>query len=85
MIQLQMQAKGLSPDDSFLEAESFFDYYESNGWKVGKNPMKSYAHSINNWIRNKEKFTNEKQSPKDRRSNLANILNQRGHINSHEE
>ncbi len=24
------------------EAEGFFNYYESNGWKVGKNPMKDW-------------------------------------------
>ena len=32
------------------ESESFFNYYESNGWKVGKNPMKSWKHAVTNWI-----------------------------------
>jgi hypothetical protein len=31
------------------EAEKFFNYYESNGWKVGKNPMKSWTSASANW------------------------------------
>lgn len=29
----------------------FFDYYESNGWKVGKNPMKDWRAAVRNWSR----------------------------------
>ncbi len=32
-----------------VEAEKFFNYYESNGWKVGKNPMKSLEGAIAGW------------------------------------
>jgi len=35
-----------------IEAEKFFNYYESNGWKVGKNPMKNWKAAANNWITN---------------------------------
>lgn len=31
------------------EAEKFFQYYEANGWKVGKNPMRSVAHALGGW------------------------------------
>jgi hypothetical protein len=31
------------------EAVKFFNYYESNGWRVGRNPMKSWHHAIQNW------------------------------------
>jgi hypothetical protein len=34
------------------EAERFFNYYESNGWKVGKNPMRSLPHAVGNWKKN---------------------------------
>jgi hypothetical protein len=34
------------------EVAKFQDYYESNGWRVGKNPMKSWQSSMNNWKRN---------------------------------
>lgn len=33
-----------------LEAKKFISYYESNGWKVGKNPMKSWKSAVVNWI-----------------------------------
>jgi hypothetical protein len=33
------------------EAEKAFDFYESNGWKVGRNPMKSWEASLRNWKR----------------------------------
>ncbi len=31
--------------------EKFFDYYQSNGWKVGKNPMKDWKAAIRTWER----------------------------------
>jgi len=34
------------------EAEKFFNYYESNGWRVGKNPMKNWKTSASNWMIN---------------------------------
>ena len=33
------------------EAEPFYDFYESNGWKVGKNPMRDWQASFRNWLR----------------------------------
>jgi hypothetical protein len=30
-------------------AEKFWNFYESNGWKVGKNPMKSWQSAIKTW------------------------------------
>ena len=33
------------------ESEKFFDYYSSNGWKVGKNKMKDWKAAANNWLR----------------------------------
>lgn len=35
-----------------VDAHKFYDYYESNGWKVGKNPMKDWKATIRNWARN---------------------------------
>lgn len=35
-----------------VDAERFFDYYESNGWKVGKNPMKDWKAAVRTWERN---------------------------------
>mgnify|MGYP003632181203 CR=1 FL=1 len=43
-----LRSKGLSID----EAINFYEYYESNGWKVGKNPMKNWKMAVNRWVRN---------------------------------
>lgn len=40
------------------EAPRFFNHYESNGWMVGKNKMKSWQSAVNNWLSNKNKFDN---------------------------
>ena len=34
-----------------LDTQSFIDYYESNGWKVGKNPMKDWRATARRWSR----------------------------------
>lgn len=34
-----------------IDAEKFMDYYASNGWKVGKNPMKDWKAAVRNWAR----------------------------------
>lgn len=36
-----------------VNAEQFIDFYESNGWKVGKNSMKDWKASVRTWERNK--------------------------------
>lgn len=43
------------------QAERFFNYYESNGWKVGKNPMKNWKAAVNNWIKNQELYAIDKK------------------------
>ena len=35
-----------------IDAEHFFDYYESKGWTVGKQPMKDWKAAVRNWERN---------------------------------
>ena len=34
-----------------VDAERFMDYYESNGWHVGKNPMKDWKAAVRTWER----------------------------------
>lgn len=39
-----------------FNAERFYAYYESNGWKVGRNPMKSWKNAVTSWhFRDQEK------------------------------
>lgn len=35
-----------------IDAQYFFDYYESRGWIVGKTPMKDYKAAVRTWERN---------------------------------
>lgn len=34
-----------------INAESFYDFYESKGWKVGSSPMKDWKSAVRNWER----------------------------------
>jgi len=33
------------------ECDKFCDFYESNGWKVGKNKMKCWKAAVRNWLK----------------------------------
>lgn len=36
---------------ALTDCEAFFDFYESKGWVVGKNPMKDWQAAMRNWDR----------------------------------
>jgi len=46
---IQEYGKTLNPQ--FRDAQKFVDYYESNGWKVGRNSMKDWKATVRNWHR----------------------------------
>ena len=39
-----------------MDAEEFFNYYESNGWRVGKNPMKNWKAAVANWMKREREY-----------------------------
>ncbi len=43
---------GQTLNPPFTDALRFFDFYESKGWKVGKQPMKDWKAAVRNWQRN---------------------------------
>lgn len=45
-----------------IDAETFYDYYESNGWKVGKNPMKDWKACVRVWEKKETKQKKETKS-----------------------
>lgn len=45
-----------------IDAQYFIDYYESNGWKVGKNKMKDWKATVRTWERNPYNKKKETQS-----------------------
>lgn len=49
-----------------IDAESFFDFYESKGWLVGKTPMKDWKAAVRTWERSRNS-----QSPQEQRSQEA--------------
>ena len=41
--------------DNGINAEQFYDFYQSKGWMVGKTKMKDWKAAIRNWERNRKK------------------------------
>ena len=37
---------------NIIDAEKLYDHYTSNGWKVGKNPMKDWKAAVRKWEKN---------------------------------
>jgi hypothetical protein len=60
-----------------VEAEKFFNYFESNGWKVGgKTTMKNWHAAARNWMLNIKKFNPSKdENPKPGKLNTGNDKN----------
>lgn len=45
-----------------VDPERWFNYYTSNGWKVGKNPMKDWKAAVRTWERDsKPQFIPQKK------------------------
>ena len=40
--------------NNYVDPQKFYDYYSSNGWKVGKNAMKDWRAAIRTWEKNTE-------------------------------
>jgi len=41
-----------------FDAEAFYAYYESNGWRVGRNPMKNWKMACTTWAKNRNNNNN---------------------------
>lgn len=57
-----------------VNAEQFYDYYESNGWKVGKNAMKDWKACVRTWERNEYRKPNSKKNSKEDAINVVKEL-----------
>lgn len=52
----------LEKENTIIEAEKFYNYFESNGWLVGgKTKMKDWKAAARNWIMRSKEFQKEKQ------------------------
>ena len=66
-----------------VNAEQFYDYYESNGWKVGKNSMKDWKACVRTWERNGyDKPTQKKNSKQDAINVVNNLMNKLGGVDT---
>lgn len=57
-----------------INAEHFYDYYESNGWKVGKNSMKDWKAAVRTWERSEYRKPNSKKNSKEDAINVVKEL-----------
>ena len=57
-----------------IDASQFFDYYESNGWKVGKNSMKDWKAAVRTWERSEYRKPNSKKNSKEDAINVVKEL-----------
>lgn len=53
-----VEEKGLK----YVIPDEFIDHYESNGWRVGKSPMKDWQAAARNWNARHNEFTNNKDT-----------------------
>ena len=53
----EIQAHILEKGYTF-DAEAFYAFYESNGWKVGRNPMKNWKMACTTWAKNRNNNNN---------------------------
>ena len=56
----------INENNYIVNATKFFDYYESNGWKVGRNSMKDWKAAVRSWEAKEQERLREKE-PKERR------------------
>jgi len=54
-----------------LDPETFIDYYNSNGWKVGKSSMKDWKAAVRNWQKREKPRSNGTST---RKSNIYDEL-----------
>lgn len=86
MTELNMTAGGKwDPSRILTASKAFFNYYESNGWHVGRSPMKNWNAAVRNWMNrdhqqktNINGKTNSTRGPLDPAAVAADYLRSRG-------
>lgn len=49
---------------NLIDPEKWFDHYTSNGWKVGKNPMKDWKAAVRTWEKSNGNATGPPSAPR---------------------
>ncbi len=50
----------ISENNYQVNAEQWLDHYQSNGWKVGRNPMKDWRAAVRTWVKRSGGFNQPK-------------------------
>lgn len=58
-----MLDKGIQPLGAQQQSAKFIDHYSSNGWKVGRNPMKDWSRAVSSWLTRWREQNEERQQP----------------------
>lgn len=56
------------------DVERFFNFYESNGWRVGRNPMKNWKAAMSNWNKHEPQYSQPNLFPT-MTNNNNNLIN----------
>ena len=59
-----------------VQSDRFFNYYDSNGWMVGKNKMKNWRASVAGWI-NRNKTERRPINSEDIKKSMSKIANRK--------
>lgn len=59
-----------------IQSQRFFDYYDSNGWKVGKNPMKNWKSAAAGWL-NRSSPEKKPVSSEDLKKSIKQLANRK--------
>ena len=62
------------------DASRFYNYYESNGWRVGRNPMKNWKAAMSSWNTKEPKYPQQSLFPSTSNNNNNNNINNNGLI-----
>lgn len=69
-----------------VNAEQFYDHYESNDWKVGKNSMKDWKAAVRTWERSEYRKPNSKKNSKEDAINVVNnLMNKLGGVDTEQQ
>jgi len=64
LIEVVERAKDLNYSNVEIETNKFYNYYESNGWKVSKNKMVNWSSALVGWFSRSGNFNNNGNSEK---------------------
>lgn len=63
-----------------VDAERFIDYYTSNGWRVGKNPMKDWKSAVRTWEKSGYNNNKPRQAQQGTGNSFIDMMIEEGYV-----